>query len=272
VQKGTEPWVVLTTITGVASQFVGFFSLYHSAIRYPLACLLAFSILSPLAGGIVWQYLNKVNGWRFHLGGSGNEPHGVYAAIWGAITILPVVISVRLVTGHSEINSIFAVAEWFVSRECALVSVCAILAALAAVIIYGGQSGVGLRSIITAKGWGYERTEQAMIVIWSGVLSAAPIIAILIFGGTAAPLKSMPHVLLYAAPAVVSIFLCLLALSAYFGLYDYLNLDQKAQIRGLIAGFGLRFGLFWGIWLAIDARNFATLWNMLKIYATKPFS
>ncbi len=272
MQKGTEPWVVITTITGVATQLVGFFSLYHSAKGFPVACLLAFSLLSPLAGGIVWQYLNKVNGWRFHLGGPGNEPYGVYAAIWGAITILPVMFSVRIVTGHSEINSIFAVAQWFVSRDCALVFACAVLAALLAVVVYGGQSSAGLRSIITAKGWSYELTEQAMIVIWSCALSAAPIFALLIFGGPAAPLKSMPHLLLYAAPTIVSTALCLLALSAYFGLYDYLNLDQKAQIRGLIAGYGLRFGMFWGTWLAIDSSNFDNIWNILKLYATKPFS
>ena len=72
--------------------------------------------------------------------------------------------------------------------------------------------------------------------------------------------------LLYAAPAAASVISCLLALSAYFGLYDYLSLDQKAQIRGLIAGFVLRFGLFWGTWLAMDACHVCKAWHFLRTY------
>lgn len=272
MQKGTEPWIMLTAITGAASQIVGFFSLYRSAKRFPLACLLAFSLLSPIVGGVVWQYLNKLNGWSFHLGGPGNEPYGFYAAIWGAITILPIAFSVRIATTDRNMNSIIAIVRWFISRECALVLAYVVLAALLSVLFYGYTREAGVRSLITAWGWSYERTEQAMIVVWSVALSVAPVIAILLFGGPSAPLKSMPHLLLYAAPGVVSVVLCLLALSAYFGLYDYLNLDQKAQIRGLIAGFVLRFGLFWGTWLAIDARNTGNLWRILKSYAAKPFS
>lgn len=272
MHKGTEPWVVLTTITGITGQVVGFFSLYHSVARFPLASLLLFSLLSPLAGGVVWHYLNRTNGWRFHLGGPGNEPYGVYAAVWGAITILPVAFAVRLVTAAREPASIFDVARWFVSPESALVLVCTVLAALLAVAVYGPREGAGLRGRIMARGWGHERTEQTMIVVWALILSAAPALAIFIFGGPGAPSGTLPQALLYAAPAVVSTVLCLLVLSAYFGLYDYLALDQKAQIRGLAAGFCLRFGMFWGMWLAIDCRNFDRIWQLVQQLVTRPFS
>ena len=272
MRTGTEPWVALKTIVSACGQIVGFFSLYYSARRFPSVCLAALALLSPIAGGVVWHLLNKMNGWPFYLGGPQNEPYGLYATVWGGITILPVAFAVTLATTKADLNSIAAVARWFVSREFALVLTYTALAAIFAVALYGPTRGLGVRTFIGGLGWGHERTEQAMIVLWAVALAGAPALAIFLLGGPSSAPRSMPHLLLYAAPAVVASLLCLLALAAYFGLYDYLNLDQKAQIRGLIAGYVVRFGLFWGTWLIIDVGNFRQVKAMIALYARRRFS
>lgn len=273
--SGTEPWVILNALLGAFGQIAGFFSLYYAARRYPAVCLAALALLSPVAGGVVWQLLNKVNGWPFYLGGPQNEPYGWYAAVWGATTILPVAFAVTLVSTKARLGSLKEVARWLVSREFALVLTFTALASIFAVAFYGPSKGVGVRVFIGCLGLGFEHCEQAMIVLWALVLACAPALAILFLGRPSAAPRTLRCLYLYAAPAAITASLCLLVLAAYFGLYDYLNLDQKAQIRGLVAGYVVRFGLFWGTWLIIDIRHFRRVATILKVtcwrYVHKPF-
>lgn len=272
MRTGTEPWVVAKTIMSACSQIIGFFSLYYSARGFPSVCLAALALLSPIAGGLAWHLLNRINGWPFYLGGPINEPYGLYAVVWGGTTILPVALAVTLATTKADLNSISAIAQWFVSREFGMVLVCSALAGAFSMLLYGPTRKLGARTLISGLGWRHERTEQAMIVLWAVALAGAPALAVLILGGPSSVPRSMPHLLLYTAPAVVASILCLLALAAYFGFYDYLNLDKKAQIRGLIAGYVVRLGLFWGTWIIIDAGNFHQLKSIVAVYLNSPFS
>ena len=116
-----------------------------------------------------------------------------------------------------------------------------------------------------------ERTEQIMIILWALSISLLPTFALMLLGGAPAPGWDNRGILSYAAPAVLTVTLSLLTLAAYFVLYDYPNLDHKAQIRGLLAGPALSFSVFWGLWLAIDIRNLDSFFPVIKNRALQPF-
>jgi hypothetical protein len=271
MMKGTEPLFLLKTIAGVASEIVGFFSAYYAFRHYKFATVVAFSLIAPIVGGIVWQYLCKVNGWPFHLGGSQNEPYGIYAVVWGVVTLLPVVFAVRLVTSEHNLNSIAAVGCWFISFECLLCVVYVGLAGICSLLFYGVEKEYGVRTFITSFGMSHERTEQIIIAIWALSISVIPTFALMLLGGTHTPRWDTKEVLSYAAPSVLTVTLCLLSLSVYFALYDYTNLDQKAQIQGMVAGLAVRFSVFWGLWLSIDIRNLKWVLSAIKDRALQPF-
>lgn len=272
MQPGTEPLVVATTLGSILSEVAGFFSMFWITRSHPMGQLLALALVSPFAGGAVWQYLNKLNGWRFYLGGPNNEPYGTYAAIWGLVTLFPVIFAVRILTSERTLNSLFSVGRWFRSREFALVLFFVALAALCSLFFYGVRPATGVRAYVTSLGWRYEPTEQLMIVLWAAAISIVPTGAIALLGGRHTPRATSSEALLYALPFVLAIFLCLLGLSIYFALYDYVNLDQKAQIRGFMAGYVVRFAIFWGIWAAIDTRNPKRIWKQVKVKGERVFS
>ena len=182
------------------------------------------------------------------------------------------IFSVRLVTSEHNINNIAAVGRWFISVECLLVVLYVTLAGICALFFYGIEREYGIRALISSYGMSLERMEQVMIVLWSLSISIVPTLALVLLGGTYSPSRKWPEVLSYAIPALFAVIVCLLALAGYFALYDYTNLDQKAQIRGVMAGFVVRFSVFWGLWLAIDTRNFMGLLSVLRHFTMRPFT
>ena len=187
-------------------------------------------------------------------------------------TLLPVIFSVRLATSEHDLNNIATVGRWFISAECLLVVLYVTLAGICALFFYGAEREYGMRAFISSFGMSHERMEQVMIVLWALAISVVPTLALVLLGGTYSPNRSWPEVLSYAMPALFAVAACLLALAGYFALYDYTNLDQKAQIRGVMAGFVIRFSVFWGLWLAIDTRNFHSLLSVLKHRTMRPFT
>jgi hypothetical protein len=270
--NGTQPIIILKAIVGIVSEVVGLFSIYAAVKRYRAITIVVLSVTAPILGGAIWLYLCKVNDWPFYLGGSHNEPYGIFAAIWGVVTLLPVIFSVKLVTSEYEINNIASVGCWFISAECLLVVLYVFLAGICALLFYGIENEYGVRAFISSFGMSYENKELTIIALWGFVISIFPTLALVLLRGTYSPNLSWPQALTYVLPALLAVVACLLALSGYFAIYDYTNLDQKAQIRGLIAGFVLRFSIFWGLWLAIDTRNFHSLYSILKYRVMQPFT
>ena len=65
MQPGIEPWSIITFVTSVVGEVISFFTVFHQLRRVAVARLLAFSVACPVAGGVLWNYLNKINNWPF---------------------------------------------------------------------------------------------------------------------------------------------------------------------------------------------------------------
>lgn len=200
------------------------------------------SISASTIGGFLWNVLCKLKNWPYHMGGSGNEPHDLHAFIWGVITIAPVIFLALLTSRKSQIEDWISLFKWIVSTDFIEIVLYSTFAGLGAVIFYD----FGFRASIEAMHIGYAKQEIIIVLLWSGIISLTTYVSYLIFypvqnlitkthSNLFAPLLQVPFSMFLSFLAVL-FFLCI---APYIPAFD--------QIRGLIAGLALRFGLFCGI-------------------------
>jgi hypothetical protein len=272
VPKGTGPLILASTTVGVSSEIVGFFSLYWGFRSHHTLLLFLFSILSPIAGGAVWNRLCKRNKWPFFTGGPGNEPYGIYAFIWGFVTMLPIIFTVQILTSNFRLNSVISVLTWFFSQEFALILSYAFFSGIAAVVFFGIRKNKSLRSRLMNRTTEFETAELVIVGVWAVFLSTIPTFSISLFANPHTPRLSLSaDALGYIAPVSISLVVCLLLLSSYFYFSDYKRHDPKGMFKGVLAEFGLRCSVFWGLWLLMDGRHLLMLLKMLNTLLNREF-
>jgi hypothetical protein len=251
---------------------VGFFTLYYGLRNNKALLLVLSSILAPIAGGVVWNRLCHRNRWTFFTGGEGREPYGIYAFIWGFVTMLPILFSVQILDTAYIINNKLSMLGWFFSRDFALILSYSFFCGMAAMFIFGFRPGRSLRARLTRRALHFETAELLLVIVWTVVLSSIPTLSMGLFADARMPRLSLsPLSIGYLAPVLLSMVACLLLLSGYFHFADYKRLDPKGMFKTLLVEFGFRCSFFWGLWLLRDVRHLAAVMGMFQAFLRKPF-
>jgi hypothetical protein len=213
-------------------------------IAIPILLFLC-AVLASITGGWIWNIINDLLNWSYHLGGSGNEPHGIQAFIWGFLAVCTIpffalVASYRLIP-HTKIS---------LYRATLFIVLYAILGGLGAIIFYDA----GFRTYIETTIDGYTSQEMIIVVIWSFLISSLSAIPIMLSGDVFKSILNR-HVL----PIQIFLAITFSFLAVAVSLFISVSPSEVAQLRGFFAGVALRLGLFIGIVIAIYAkpRSFA---------------
>lgn len=215
--------------------------LYQVAKKYFLLLVFICAALGAVMGGFLWNVLNVLLRVSFHLGGSGNEPHGFYAFLWGALSVLPVILF-----------AFIACYKYLAPRPSMFVKLCA------AIALYGLFGGLGamffydsqIRSMIEARHLGYGAQELYIVTVWSLIISLATSLALLIMSRFLTAVFHMQYLVVHILLPIICAILAVLV-----SLFVSLSEDQVAQLRGFFAAVALRLGLFLGIVLSIALKS-----------------
>ena len=194
----------------------------------PLASIV-YALLAALSGGLIWNLLNRLFGWLFYMGGSGNEPAGAPAFLWGLIMGAPIIAFALLSQmGAQPSHNPPAPRDW------RLVAAAYPLAAGAAGFVFYNS---GVRGYVEGFGYAYGMQEAIIVSAYAALLSFLPLLSIL-------ALLRFPHMgwrrfaAIVAAPVVASI-LCVLG-TMIVGRPE----PEVAQLRGFAVGLALRLSMF----------------------------
>lgn len=195
--------------------------------------MLLCAITATVAGGLVWNVINRLLGWSFYMGGSGNEPTGLAAFLSGTITVFSVV------------GCLFWAYAEYIQDERALfkclvtLGLCAVLGGIGTMLFYS----LGLRGLVESTAMGYGGREISLAFVWSltiSILTGAPLWIV-----HRSSLNRWGWLLLPVALAVSGAIL-----GVFFSLIFDLPTSWISQLRGFLASALLRLGLFWGLALA----------------------
>jgi hypothetical protein len=190
-----------------------------------------------ISGGGIWNLSNRLFGWTFFMGGSGNEPYGWYSLYWGFVTLIPIplmcFIIVLLMNGYTKHNT------W---KAIAFTILYGILGGLAACLFYN----TGLRSIIESFHFNYGTQEIYIVFLWSAILSSVTFFPFILFNNMFKKIISIPWMAIQILLAVI-----LATLFVYISyLFPWSDIIRD-QLRGFLAGLGLRLGLFVGLFSSL---------------------
>jgi hypothetical protein len=270
--SGGAPLHLAHAALGVFEEVVGFFTLYYGLRNNKVLLLILSSILAPIVGGVVWNRLCHKNRWAFFTGGEGREPYGLYAFLWGFVTLLPIIFSVQILDTTYVINNKLSMIGWFFSREFALILSYSFFCGLAAMFVFGFSPGRSLRTRVSARAKHFETGELAIVVLWTVILSSIPTLSMGLFADARMPRLAISFASIgYLAPVFISVAACLLLLSGYFHFADYKRLDPKGMFKTLLVEFGFRSSFFWGLWLLRDQRHLNGVIHVAQAFLKKPF-
>ena len=193
-----------------------------------------------VTGGFLWNMLNVLLDWTFFLGGSGSEPHGFQAFIWGAVSAFPV-ISFALLACYKYIP---------LNRESfgkvpAVISLYTVFGGIGAVIFYDS----GFRNYVEAAKLGYGSQEIIIVVVWAAIISTATFLPLLMLNRIFRNILDARRLLLQILLSVIFSFLAVLV-----SLSVKKPIEEIEQLRGFFAVIALRLGLFMGIVLSISLK------------------
>ena len=208
--------------------------------KYFLLLFIVCMALSAIMGGLLWNLLNILLGWTFNSGGSGNEPHGFQAFIWGIISFSPVIFFAGL-AGYRYILS---------KRESlwkfgSVVMLYSIFGGVGAIIFYD----LGFRDSIEALNLGYGSQELVIVIIWAFLLSFSISFPLLIFSRYFSDILNFRYIALQTPLSMIFVFLAIIV-----SLLIHRPENEVAQLRGFFAAVALRLGLFFGMYLAISQK------------------
>jgi hypothetical protein len=217
-----------------------------------IPCLAAIFI-----GGVLWSMLNILLRWAFFLGGSGNEPSGFTAFLWGFVTLLPIVICV-LWAGYQYISSDeTSFLSWVIAtmsyndklfRKWITATILyAICGGIGAFIFYS----FGFRVAVESLGLGYAGQELIIVLIWSFLIALSTYLPLLILQHIYNEIISIRY-LAYQIPLTMAGAFVFVLISLIINLPE----EQVNQLRGFLAGVGLRAGLFLGFFLSIYMNQY----------------
>jgi hypothetical protein len=188
---------------------------------------LVLAVLAATLGGLLWNVLNRIAGWPFYMGGSANEPLGTASAIWGFLTLMPVIL---LVLSISENRLAFS--ALLNKRNVFLSILYAAAGALGAFVFYNA----GIRGAIEKKQIGYFPQELAIAFFFALIIATLPFLTLLLFRQQNK--RSWQTLLFVLLPCVACSAIVLL--TALIGKPDL----EISQLRGFLVGGVLRSVMF----------------------------
>jgi len=198
---------------------------------------LGLAIISAALGGLLWNILNRIAGWPFFMGGSANEPVGFTSAIWGFLTLLPVIILAIYVSENQ-----LALFVSFKKRYVLLSVLYSTAGAVGAFVFYSA----GIRGLIENYQIGYFPQELIIAFIYALTISILPFMTLLLFHQKN---KLTWRTLLYVLiPSVACTAIVLL--TALIGKPDL----EISQLRGFLVGGALRSLMFFQAEWALKNR------------------
>ena len=200
---------------------------------------------AAITGGFLWNVLNRLVEWRFHLGGSGNEPYGCAAFISGFFSAFSAVFFAFLVFYEYILSSIPLLLGILV-----LILLYALLGGLGTVLFYDS----GFRDYIESKKYGYGSQELIIVTFWSLAISASTYFSLLVLYPLSQNTIGTGYLLVQIPLSVILSFLAVL-----LSLVVALPTAEINQLRGFFAGIALRTGLFFGVFLAV-LLNQTSIW------------
>jgi len=190
---------------------------------------IVFALLAALLGGLIWNILNHLFDWPFYMGGSGNEPTGILAFIWGITVGVPVIVFALL-----SLRMVKPASTMFTQRDRRLAVVFYSLAAGAAGFIFYNS---GFRSFVEGFGYSYGLQEIVIVVVYAALLSILPFLSVFALLRFPKIAKGMLIVVL-SAPVLLSV------MSVWGTVLVNRPEGEVAQLRGFLVGLLLRLAMF----------------------------
>jgi hypothetical protein len=163
------------------------------------------------------------------MGGSGNEPSGISAFVWGLTVGIPIIVFVLL-----SLRTVKPLSAPFAEFDWRLVGVLYALATgIAGLIFYTG----GFRGFIEGYALSHGFQELIIVVVYAFLLSVLPLLAVLALLRFPKMSRSLLAVVLLA-PIIVSV----LSVAGTM-LVDKPDLEV-AQLRGFLVGLTLKLAMF----------------------------
>jgi hypothetical protein len=186
------------------------------------------ALVASLAGGIVWNVLNRVLGWPFFMGGNEAAFGGIYTVVWGVVTNAPIpAMLVLLYRGRT-------------GRRLTVMSlVFTLIGGAAAFAFYSS----GVRAAIEALGFSYPAQETIIVVIFGLALSVPALIGAIVALPRVRLTLRHGAVLLLPAAATLIAFLLTLTIDR--------PVSEVVQLRGFVVGFALRLTLFFSLFVVV---------------------
>lgn len=182
---------------------------------------IAFALLASVLGGVIWNLAG--------MGGSGNEPSGLPAIVWGNVFALPIaVFAVLSLYGEkSQVRGF----PWL--KKSLIVVAYTIAGGIGGYIFYNS----GFRGLIEALGWGYGLQETVIVFVYAIIIAFLPLFAILLIFRFP-QISPGTFLLLEFCPALACVLAVLLT--------TLVNRPETevAQLRGFLVGLILRLLMF----------------------------
>lgn len=206
--------------------------------------VLAWSILSAVAGGSIWNLINLLFGWTYYMGALKVEPTAAWPFIWGSVTAFPIMLIFLLVYKTKKLT-----------KTVLPVLLYTVVAGLGAMFFYTSC----IRAEIESIGLAYEVQEILIVVIYSLIVSVPPYLAASIYFRL--PLHGINIAFLFipSAAAILAIAVTLVV---------RLPVQEIIQLRGFAVGLAIRVSSFCILFLSLCRKSM----NQTKDVPSYPLS
>ena len=192
---------------------------------------LAIALLAVFFSSALWNGINRLLGWTCYMGGTGREPRGLAAAVWGISLALPIIL-LALAARRKAGDPTPRGGRPGTMAICAIYTLSCMVGALA---FYNS----GLRTDVEGLRLGYGFQELVIAFAFAILVSPLPFIAIMVIWSAPEPRPRLFAILGY------SLFPPLLVLAGVsFTLLIDRPIIELEQLRGFLAGLMLRIGMY----------------------------
>lgn len=203
--------------------------------RSRLVAIMIFGFFALITGGVLWSCLNRIMGWQYFMGGSGNEPAGLPSFVWGVLSNTPIIVFALVSAGKKTVYAPNVIVILIVSY--------AILSGLGALSFYNS----GLRAYVEQMRIGYGFREGIIAGIYGFAVSGFPALALFF----TVKKRTVPLAQRIAGVCLPSFAAALIALSTW--IIDRPELEVS-QLRGFMIAVALRLFMFITAYRYISGR------------------
>jgi hypothetical protein len=172
--------------------------------------------------------LNRILGWPYFMGSSGEALQGWRALVWGLVTMAPIPAPLLLLgPGTARARRVLPAVLF------------TLVGGVSALLFYSS----GVRAAIENLGLGYVPQETIIVVIFAFVLSVPPHLAALLADRHHSGVARLMVTLLVPTAAALAGFLVILVIDR--------PVSEVLQLRGFVVGFSLRIAQFFSLYAVL---------------------